>query len=75
MVCPFCKSKGFVPTEEFSRPIKNLGGKECFNTVDYRRYTCLLCGRVFKTKEIYDCEIQVRVNNQLTFTDISADGD
>ena len=73
MICPFCRSENFTPSEEFNRPIKNLGGKECFDTVDYRRYVCLVCGRTFKTKEVYDSEILTRDNKdnkQLKFTDI-----
>jgi len=64
MICPFCKSVGFVPSDEFEYPIRNLGKKEHYDTVDFRRYQCLVCGKVFQTKEVFYREIIVRTGTK-----------
>ncbi len=57
MKCPFCKGKQFEGTDVFRKHLKNLGHKQRFDSVDYRRYVCLSCGRIFKTSETFDEEI------------------
>lgn len=58
VVCPKCKSKEFRRSEDLSRPLVNIGGKESFQSFDVRRYVCVCCGLAFKTKEEYWAEIQ-----------------
>jgi len=67
MKCPFCKFEGFVPSPEFPKPLIQHQGKESYNTVNYRRYVCLVCGRAFKTAETFDCEVQTRKDRQESF--------
>lgn len=62
MICQRCKNKGFVPTNDFKKPLINIGGKEHFPTFNIRRYTCVQCGFVFKTKEEFYMEVNVRTN-------------
>jgi len=54
MKCPRCKNKGFVPTEEIKYPLFNMGNKEKYDSVDYRRYICMQCGYKFLTSESYE---------------------
>lgn len=65
MVCPKCKNRGFLPSEEFPRPIINLGKKEKFASFDTRRYCCVQCGHVFLTKEEYYRDVKVRTQASL----------
>jgi DNA-directed RNA polymerase subunit RPC12/RpoP len=51
MKCPNCKNKGFVPSEDMKKPLKNLSGKESYGDHDTRRYVCLQCGYRFLTIE------------------------
>jgi len=53
MNCPNCKNIGFKPSEEFVKPLKNLGGKKSYDTTDVRRYVCMQCGFRFYTYEAY----------------------
>jgi len=64
MICPFCKFKGFKPTPEFPKPLIQHRAKESYDTVNYRRYVCLVCGRAFKTAETFECEVQTRKSPQ-----------
>lgn len=60
MKCPRCKNEGFVPSEEVAHPVRNIGGKEKFSTVDYRRYVCLQCGHRWITKEVFHKKIECK---------------
>lgn len=62
MICPRCKNAGFVPSTDFKKPLINLGAKEHFSTFNIRRYTCVQCAYVFKTKEEFYMEVKVRSN-------------
>ncbi|MBC8377195.1 MAG: hypothetical protein H8E26_14215 [FCB group bacterium] len=53
MNCPQCKNIGFKPSEEFVKPLKNIGGKESFEATNIRRYVCLQCGARFYTTETF----------------------
>jgi len=65
MICPKCKSKDFKPSNEFPRPLFNLGKKEKFATVDIRRWMCVICGYRFKTKEEFLEPISVKNHQDL----------
>ena len=62
MKCPRCKNQNFSTTRDVCNPLKNIGGKEKYNTFDTRRYVCLQCGYAFMTKEVFYREIEVRRN-------------
>lgn len=65
MKCPKCKNTGFIPTEDVSSPIKNLGKKEHYDKFDLRRYACLQCGYSWITKEEYYRDVQIQRNYDL----------
>lgn len=67
MKCPKCLNKNFVPSRDFKRPLINLGFKEHYDTFNVRRYSCVECGYVFKTKEVFYMEVQVRSNQMNLF--------
>ena len=60
MKCPKCGNKDYQPLEGYYRGIKNLGNKEQYDTVDYRRYVCLQCGYKFLTAETFFREMGTR---------------
>jgi len=69
MQCPGCQNKDFIPTKDFQKPIRNIGGKENFKTFSVRRYICLQCGVSFKTKETFYMKIEIKRNQQELFGD------
>jgi len=59
MICPFCHNGGYKAADgRPDNPVVNLGGKEVYRTGAIRRYTCLNCGRYFRTTETYLDEVQ-----------------
>ena len=64
MLCPNCKCDGFKPSKDVKKALVNLGGKEKFASVDYRRYVCLHCGYAFKTEEVFCGEIKTRKKDE-----------
>jgi len=56
MICPHCKSKGFIPSEGFPLPVKNVR-TEKFDKFNQRRYICVQCGYKFVTTEKFEREI------------------
>jgi hypothetical protein len=59
MDCPRCKNAGFQPTSDVPSPLKVVG-TESFPHFTSRRIICLQCGYYFKSKELFDSEIQVK---------------
>jgi len=62
MICPFCKNRGFKAGSEMRNPVINIGPTEQFNSGTVRRYTCLNCGKTFKTQESLLEEIKINKN-------------
>lgn len=62
MICPFCRNKGFEPGPEMRNPVINIGPTEQFNSGTVRRYTCLNCGKTFKSQEKLLGEIKINKN-------------
>lgn len=62
MICPKCKNKNFETTDDVRNPLKNLGGKENYDTFNLRRYICLQCGYSFMTEERFYREIKIKRN-------------
>ena len=62
MICPKCKNTDFNETDDVRKPLRNIGGKESYDTVDYRRYICLQCGYAFITAETFERDLHVRRN-------------
>jgi hypothetical protein len=52
--CPSCKNRGWKPVGFVTRPVKNMGGVERFDTFVKRKYVCLQCRTVFTTVEKHD---------------------
>lgn len=66
MRCPKCKADD---KEYQEKVIVNLGGKEKYPSVDYRRYVCLKCGYRWKTAETFASEIEIKRKDECLSTE------
>lgn len=67
MKCPNCKNKGFRPSQEVPRPLKNLGDKQYLGSFITRRYVCLQCGYLFLSKEEFYRAVEFTGQQQALF--------
>ncbi|MEO1479701.1 MAG: hypothetical protein AAFV01_14100, partial [Bacteroidota bacterium] len=61
LICPDCRNEGFIPSDEFKQPCKNLGGKRYAGPAALRTYVCLQCGYTWENIEHFHREVRVRV--------------
>lgn len=56
MICPNpkCKNRGWRPVGFITKPVKNMGSVERFDTFVRRKYVCLQCRTVFTTVEKHE---------------------
>ena len=66
MKCQACKNKGWKPVGFVTKPVKNMGGVEEYDTFVKRKYICLQCRKVFTTVEKLD-----EILGQTSFDDVS----
>jgi hypothetical protein len=59
MNCPRCKNIGFIPTEEFRKPV--IVHKTIYGSISNERILiCIQCGNAWKTTETFKCEIEIK---------------
>lgn len=61
LICPECRNKGFIPSDDLKQPVMNMGGKRYAGPVAIRRYVCLQCGYKWETEEKHSRPLEIRV--------------